>query len=81
MIVSRSQKQALACIRVTDTGRGIPGDKVETIFEPFVRVDRELTPTGQQGVGLGLAISRDLARAMGGDTASKALPAAVRRSP
>jgi signal transduction histidine kinase len=54
-------------VRVSDTGRGIPVDKLETIFEPFVQVDRHLTPTGIQGVGLGLAISRDLARAMGGD--------------
>jgi len=32
-----------------------------------VQVDRHLTPERQQGVGLGLAISRDLARAMHGD--------------
>jgi len=53
-------------LRVSDTGPGIPNDKQEAIFEPFVQVDRGLTrPT--EGTGLGLAISRDLARGMGGD--------------
>jgi signal transduction histidine kinase len=54
-------------LSVTDTGRGIEPDKMERIFEPFVQVDRHLTKDSQQGVGLGLAISRDLARRMGGD--------------
>jgi len=53
-------------IRVIDTGIGIPQDKLETIFEPFVQLDRTLTRTAS-GTGLGLAISRDLARAMNGD--------------
>jgi PAS domain S-box-containing protein len=56
-----------ARIIVEDTGRGIPRGKLNTIFDPFVQVDRHLTPERQQGVGLGLAISRDLARAMHGD--------------
>jgi signal transduction histidine kinase len=53
-------------IVVTDTGRGIPAEKLEAIFEPFVQVDVALTRT-QDGVGLGLAISRELARAMHGN--------------
>ncbi|HET6681672.1 MAG TPA: ATP-binding protein [Gemmatimonadaceae bacterium] len=53
-------------IRVTDTGQGIPPDRLDAIFEPFVQVGRALTRTAE-GTGLGLAISRDLARAMGGD--------------
>ncbi len=53
-------------INVTDTGMGIPRDKHAAIFEPFVQVNATLTRP-QEGVGLGLAISRDLARGMGGD--------------
>jgi signal transduction histidine kinase len=53
-------------IDVSDTGAGIPADKLQRIFEPFIQVDTTLTRT-KEGVGLGLAISRDLARGMGGD--------------
>ena len=53
-------------IVVADSGRGIPADQLTRIFEPFVQVDRHLTHESQQGVGLGLAISRDLVRGMGG---------------
>ena len=51
---------------VSDTGLGIPADRVESIFEPFVQLKEGLAGR-ESGVGLGLAISRDLARAMKGD--------------
>jgi signal transduction histidine kinase len=64
--LSTSEAGDCVLIHVRDTGRGIPADKFETIFEPFVRIDTGYSrPT--EGTGLGLAISRDLARAMGGD--------------
>ena len=50
-----------------DTGRGIPTEKLATIFEPFVQVDRHLNSSASQGLGLGLSISRDLMRGMNGD--------------
>ncbi|HJP61265.1 MAG TPA: PAS domain-containing protein, partial [Gemmatimonadaceae bacterium] len=53
-------------IDVTDTGRGIPADRLASVFEPFVQVGRS-EEEQRQGVGLGLATSRELARAMGGD--------------
>jgi PAS domain S-box-containing protein len=52
-------------IRVADTGPGISPEKLERIFDPFVQAERRLNQP-VQGVGLGLAISQDLARAMGG---------------
>jgi PAS domain S-box-containing protein len=59
-------------LRVTDSGLGIPRDKLDAIFEPFVRVDAGLTRT-TDGTGLGLAISRDLARGMGGDLRARSI--------
>jgi signal transduction histidine kinase len=53
-------------IHVRDTGRGIAAEKLEQIFEPFVRIDKGYSRR-TEGTGLGLAIGRDLARAMGGD--------------
>lgn len=53
-------------LQVTDTGAGIPADKLVAIFEPFVQLGRSLS-SAHEGTGLGLAISRELARAMNGD--------------
>ena len=58
--------QGMALLCVSDTGIGIPLDKQQAIFDPFVQVRRNLT-SPSEGTGLGLAISRNLARGMGGD--------------
>jgi PAS domain S-box-containing protein len=55
-----------ASIAVVDTGSGIPPDKLDAIFEPFVQLGRSLS-SAHEGTGLGLAISRELARAMKGN--------------
>jgi PAS domain S-box-containing protein len=62
-------------ILVSDTGVGIPEDKLEAIFDPFVQVDTRGHRTAE-GTGLGLAISRDLARGMGGDLTAHSVPSA-----
>ena len=61
----------VAQISVTDTGVGVRLMDIERVFEPFVQIDRHLTTATQQGVGLGLSISRELARAMRGDLTLK----------
>ena len=53
-------------LSISDTGLGIPLDKLETVFEPFVQLKEGLADR-EGGIGLGLSISRDLARAMKGD--------------
>jgi two-component system CheB/CheR fusion protein len=60
-------EDAIVRIEVWDTGRGIASEQIENIFQPFVQIDRGLTSAPPGGVGLGLAISRALARAMNGD--------------
>jgi PAS domain S-box-containing protein len=61
---SRAHQRVL--IAVTDDGPGIPQAAQQSVFEPFVQLGRSLS-SSHEGAGLGLAISRDLARAMGGD--------------
>jgi signal transduction histidine kinase len=62
-------------IRVTDTGPGIPADYVQSVFTPFSQADQGLTREAD-GVGLGLAISRELSRAMGADLRVESAPGA-----
>ena len=62
----RTARPGVAFVRVSDTGIGIPGDKQDEVFEPFVQVRSGYT-RAHDGTGLGLAIARDLARGMGGD--------------
>lgn len=64
--LSIRQDAGRAAVEVRDTGRGIPAAAHEKIFEPFAQVDPSHTRT-QGGTGLGLTVSRRLARLLGGD--------------
>jgi signal transduction histidine kinase len=59
-----SGSECIAVI-VADTGVGIPPDKLDSVFSPFTQLGRALNQP-KEGAGLGLAISRGLAQAMGG---------------
>jgi signal transduction histidine kinase len=54
---------AFIVLQVQDTGPGIPAEEQERIFEEFQRLDQESAP----GAGVGLSISRRMARLLGGD--------------
>jgi len=61
-------------VTVADRGPGIPADKMDVVFQPFRRLEDSRCPeTG--GVGLGLAIARDIVRAHGGEIALANRPA------
>ena len=66
VVIGCEVREHLVAIMVEDKGRGISEDNLEAIFEPFVQLSTGLTRTAD-GSGLGLSISRELARMMGGD--------------
>ena len=72
-VASRAADGGAVFLRVHDTGRGIPREKQDAIFDPFVQVATGYTRSGE-GTGLGLAISRDLARGMGGELTVESVP-------
>lgn len=62
-------------IRVDDDGPGIPADKREEVFRPFLRLDPARgQDKGGGNSGLGLAITRDIARSHGGDVRLESSP-------
>ena len=61
-----STRDGKVVVLVRDSGRGIPAEKQTSIFEPFTQVDQTYTRE-VGGAGLGLAISRELSRAMGAE--------------
>ncbi|MDB4909031.1 MAG: ATP-binding region ATPase domain protein [Gemmatimonadetes bacterium] len=63
---------------VEDTGPGIPLHEMERIFEPFTQVDSTLSRS-HEGTGLGLSVSRKLARLLGGDLTVASEPGAGSR--
>ena len=65
IIIRCARVNDMVTIQVSDTGVGIPERHLARIFEPFVQVDVGLSRT-VGGVGLGLSISANLARALGG---------------
>jgi protein-histidine pros-kinase len=66
--LSRARTEPVLAIRVKDTGRGIPQQELQRIFEPFTQVEEGArTDSRNRGIGLGLPMARQLARTLGGD--------------
>ncbi len=63
--IAAEQVNGEICVHVADTGRGIPKEALETIFDKFVQV-KEATETTPGSVGLGLAITKEVVEAHGG---------------
>jgi signal transduction histidine kinase/CheY-like chemotaxis protein len=68
-----AMSDALLRFRISDTGEGIPPDAIERIFDAFEQGPSHTAPV-RSGAGLGLTISRRLARAMGGDVTCRSVP-------
>jgi signal transduction histidine kinase len=71
--VGAKRERDFARVWVSDTGVGIPPDKLKRVFEPFYQVEGGSTRR-YPGFGLGLAIALDFARAMDGDMSIRSSP-------
>lgn len=67
LTIAAEEDGARVLIRVRDTGIGVPPEHLDRIFDAFVQLDPQRTGSTQRGVGLGLAIARELTRAMHGE--------------
>ncbi|HEY4066170.1 MAG TPA: ATP-binding protein, partial [Burkholderiaceae bacterium] len=74
-LLSESGRQIEVRFEVQDTGPGIPPDRQSTLFSAFEQGDNSISRQ-HGGTGLGLALSRELARAMGGDAGVVSAPGA-----
>jgi two-component system osmolarity sensor histidine kinase EnvZ len=66
IMISGQREHRYLIIHVDDDGPGVPEDRREDVFKPFLRLD-EARNQDHGGTGLGLAIARDIARFHGGD--------------
>ncbi len=64
VVITTEQRGERLRIKITDTGPGIAADRLAMLFQPFERLGAETTNV--EGAGIGLALSRRLAEAMGG---------------
>lgn len=74
IILYTEKDSQFAKIHVKDTGIGIPPDKVDKIFQPFIQMKHKSSGSHEGGFGLGLPISLKLSRKMGGDLTVKSDP-------
>lgn len=73
MVESETDQDVTLLFTVSDTGIGIPADRIHNLFERFIQVDSSTTRK-YGGTGLGLAISKQLATMMGGKIGVESTP-------
>jgi len=64
VVACSASTQERICIRVTDTGAGLPADKLAHLFQPFNRLGQEAS--AEEGTGIGLVVTKRLVELMGG---------------
>ena len=72
IFISVEHDQSVVRFNIRDTGRGISSDQMEHLWEPFNRLGAENTEV--EGSGIGLAISKKIVEAMGGNIGASSVP-------